>query len=229
MTSPTATAWPAGGRRCRDERGLVVTAVVLMAIVGFTAVAVAVVAPLGQATDEASQAENAADAAALAGATGVRKALLAALPGWRFDDLDDLGRSAGCTVGRPGAADFAARNAARLTSYCYEARSGRVEVEVEMVATGVEGAPARAEAAASLGLDLSSCSRRDDPVVTTTTVAVVPPPTSTGPAAPSPTYPAGTELRCGANVLRFAVEPDGRLRLVPPGRLAALLVPRLVP
>ena len=227
MTSSAARAHHPGSHH--DERGLVVTAVVLMAIVAFSAAAVAVVAPLGQATDEASQAENAADAAALAGAAGVRQGLLDAVAGLRFDDLDDLGRNGCCTIGRARAADFAARNAARLTSYCYEAESGRVEVKVQMLATGVEGAPARARAAASLGLDLSSCSRRDDPLPTTTTAAAVPPSNPPGVTAPPPTYPAGTELRCRGTVLRFAVEPDGRLRLVPPDRLAALLVPRLVP
>ena len=127
--------------------------------------------------------------------------------------------------------EYAARNSAVVTDYCYFPLEDRVEVGVQLRSTGVDGGPARARAAASPGgLNLASCRRRDDPRPTTTTSS--PPPTTAGAPTttlpPLPTYPPGTELRCDGVVLRFSITSGGRAELVPPGHLARVLVPRLV-
>lgn len=211
------------------EDGQVVTALVVMVSGIILAIVVAGLIPLGQATDESSQASNAADAAALGGATAVRDVLLAEVARLRFDDLDALGRSWPCSMGRDGAEDFAARNAAVVTRYCYFPLEDRIEVDVQLRSTGLPGnGPARARAVASVGLRLSTCRRRDDPSPPTTTTATVADPAAPPTAPPPPAYPPGTELRCRGAVLRFVVAPDGRVQLVPPGRLADVLVPRLI-
>ncbi|MGH9153366.1 MAG: hypothetical protein ACRD03_13430 [Acidimicrobiales bacterium] len=116
-----------------------------------------------------------------------------------------------------------------MTRYCYFPMEDRIEVDVQLRSTGLPGnGPARARAVASVGLDLSTCRRRDDPPPTTTTTADPAAPPSPPPPPPPPALPRGTELRCRGAVLRFIVAPDGRLQLVPPGRLADLLTPRLI-
>lgn len=217
-----------------DEGGQVVTAVVVMTAGILLAMLFAAVFPLGQATAESSQASNAADSAALGAATAVRRDLLDRLRFLRFEDLDLFGRTGPCSVGRMGAEEFAAKNAAVVRSYCYRPADGRVEVEVQLRGTGGEGQPARGRAAASPGFNLASCTRRDDPLPTTTTTTPAPTTAPPGPTTTTtttplpPAYPPGTELRCGSVVLRFTIASDGRVQLVPPGRLAALLTPRLV-
>ncbi len=52
-------------------------------------------------------------------------------------------------MGRDGAEEHAARNSAMVTDYCYFASEDRIEVGVQLRTTGVDGAPARARAAAS--------------------------------------------------------------------------------
>ncbi|HET7489139.1 MAG TPA: hypothetical protein VFJ85_14505 [Acidimicrobiales bacterium] len=213
----------------RGQDGQVVTAVVVMTLGCVLAVVLNRMVPLGGATDEAGQASNAADAAALGAAASAREWLLARFAVLRFEDLDGLGRGGTCSIGRAGADAYAARNGARVTSYCYDAGRNRIDVEVQMRSTAVVGPRAQAASAASLGLDLRSCARRDDPAPTTTTaVTTLPPPPPPPAAPPAPAYPPGTELRCAGTVLGFAVAPDGRVTLTPPGRLAGLLVPRLV-
>ena len=215
----------------RDQRGQVVTALVVMVFAAILAVVVVGLIPLGQATDESSQASNAADAAALGAANVIRGDLLDRVSRLRYEDLDRLGRTGPCSLGRDGAEEYAARNSAMVTDYCYFPSEDRIEVGVQLRSTGVDGAPARARAAASPGgLNVSSCRRWDDPRPTTTTTPT-PPTTAAEPIIalpPPPTYPPGTELRCDGVVLRFSITSGGRAELVPPGLLARVLVPRLV-
>ena len=85
---------PGGG-----ERGQVVTAIVVMVFAAILAVVVLGLIPLGQATDESSQASNAADAAALGAANVVRDDLLRRVSRLRYEDLDRLGRTGPCSLG----------------------------------------------------------------------------------------------------------------------------------
>lgn len=221
---------PGGG-----DDGQVVTALVVLAFAMILAVVVVGLAPLGQATDESSQAANAADAAALAGANEVRDLLLADVGQLRFEDLDVFLRgSTGCSAtGRAAAEDYAQRNGAAVTSYCYRPIRDRIEVEVRMRATGLpSGGPARGDAVAALGMNFAGCTRHDDPVPTTTTTTattLVDAAPILPPLPPLPELPLGTTLRCGPLRLRFDVVPvTGELQLVPPERLAQVLTPRLI-
>jgi hypothetical protein len=237
--NPSARVAVEDGVRRRSTRGVAqggqaVTAVVVMAFGIILAVAVGGLIPLGQATDESSQANNAADAAALGGAHAIRGVLLDRLVSLPFGDLDSLGSGDVCSMGRGAAEEYAARNRATLSRYCYYAPEDRIEVEVQMRWTGLDGvAPAKARAVASVGLSFASCKRRDDPLppMTTTTagtstVTALP---ITAPPVTMPRLPLATELRCRGAVLRFEVDPDdGRAVLVAPRSLAALLTPRLI-
>ena len=119
-----------------EEDGQVVTALIVLVFGLILLVTVIGLVPLGQATDEASQASNAADAAALGAAKMIRDTLLDELlhASLRYEDLDrdGLGRGPGCSMGRSGADDYAGRNAARVVSYCYDRRDSRVEVDVQL-------------------------------------------------------------------------------------------------
>ncbi len=221
------------GRASGGDDGQVVTALVVLAFGIILSLVVLGLVPLGQASDESSQAANAADAAALAGATEIRKRLLVEVGRLVFEELDGFlsGSNACSAVGRSAAEDYAARNGASVTSYCYRPARDRIEVDVKMKNTGLGASgPARGHAVASLGLNFTDCTRTDDPVPTTTTTpTTLLDPVPTVPTLPPlPPLPLGTSLRCGPLQLRFNVLPDGRLKLVPAGRLGELLIPRLI-
>lgn len=204
-----------GGRtRLRRERGQVALALILSVTVGLVAVGIFGVVALSRGADEKSKAQSAADAAALAGAD----ALVEDLPGrlGRLVGRGGLQGLFGCDLGRDAASDFAGRNEAQLTEYCYDARDDRVRVAVRMNEGVTEDVgPAEAEAEASAGIDFGSCSwRNEDPPTPTTTT-----PTTTSTAPPPTTPPPApdfiTQLNCGRLSARFQVNGEtGKLQLV---------------
>ena len=169
-----------------NDRGQITTALVIVGTVMVVALAV-VVTKLGQATDQKSQVQSAADAAALAGAQQIRSdapglILAALLPGGDKAPFN-------CGMGRAAASDFANRAGARVVQYCYIAGSDTIQVLVYSETNSVSGAPAKAKAEARLGLALGDC--------------VVPTPTPT----PTPTPNIDATVRCGD--LLIPIDFDG--------------------
>lgn len=200
----------AGARR-RDERGQVTTALVIVVSVALISVAIWGVLLLGRGVDEKSQAQSAADAAALAGAGSLADALPTMLG--LLDGKGGLGSLAGCGLGQDRASTYAQKNEARLTSYCFDLGSGRVEASVEMnERVSDDVGPARAEAVATTGLDLSACSWQDDdpPEPTPTPTPTSEPSPSDDPEpseepTPEPPPDLGTTLSCGAITAHFVI------------------------
>lgn len=210
---------------------------VILALVGMIAFFAYAIVPLGRATDEASTAKTAADAAALAGAEDVRSFLLVRTAGWSFASRDELFDMLRCDLGRSAAEAYARRNGAMLREYCYDPFSDRIEASVAMRDAGVGGEAATATSTASVGWALRSCRWEDDPIPPPVPepgpIGVVGelPPIDVVDAVPvpdvEPPVPPGTTLRCRGSALRFDVDGSGMLKLVPPGRLRAMLVVRL--
>lgn len=179
--------------------------------------------PLGRATDEASRSKTAADAAALAGAEHVAAVLFQALDSATLANRGRIFSELRCSLGRAPAADFATRNAARLTRYCYRPGRDRIEVHAERLDPGVgDAGPADAGSVASVGMALAHCRWEDD--------ELPPPPTTLLPPAPDPppVLPAATTLRCDALTLRFRIDTEGTLILASPSSIRSRLRARLV-
>jgi hypothetical protein len=180
----------------RDERGQITTAVVMVGIVMTAAIGVAVL-KLGEATDEKSQVQNAADAAALAGARQIRdeasEMILGFIEGGRY--VRPV-----CTMGSEAALEYAIRAGATLTGYCYYPELDTVEVDVQSsVPGGVSGAPAKATATARLGLALRDCSALPDKAQQTTATPTTATPTTATPTT-TQTPPPGDRpftVQCG--------------------------------
>lgn len=224
-----AAAEPQRSGKAGDLRdaGQVATAVMIVVTAGLVAVTTLGVLRLGAAVDERGQAQTAADAAALGGATDIRDGLVETLASLRspegFVDLFT------CGLGRDGAVDLAARNRAEVTSYCYDPLSDRVEVSVENRASGDPATGvAAASAVASVGLAPAECTFEPDPSAS---------PSPGGDDAEDPAEPGAGDagvvtLTCGDLVVDF--EPDGdslRLRTSPDDlarQAEDVLEPRLV-
>jgi hypothetical protein len=214
----------------------VITAIVLLAFVASLFVFVVGVVPLGRATDERGRAENAADAAALAGATAVHERLgrFADHDRRAFGGPDEALDWAVPGLGQHEAEDFAERNGARLTSYRYNPLADRVEVAVELVDAGVgDAGPANATASAAIGSTIRPCDTR--PAVAglldrvrehldairawaDTAAGFAPDPDADPPVAPpdAPPTPEPVEVdsTCGGVGLRFELRfDDGRFHL----------------
>lgn len=207
--------------RRRDERGQIATPIVIMASTFLIALALLGVAALGHGTDEKSQAQSAADAAALAGAGALADELPAILG--MLHSKGGLAGLVGCGLGQSQASTYASKNDASLTSYCFNLAHNRVEASVQMndpVSDDV--GPAVADAVASTGFDAGSCSWQDDPPPSpspTPTPTESPDDEPSGPP-PSPTPPPpppdiGTTLTCGPIVAHFVIGgSSGLLTLV---------------
>jgi hypothetical protein len=197
-----------GRRRVGDDAGQVVTVLVVMMVLLLVSVVVSVLVPIGRAADLKERTQSAADASALAGAGDIRKEVLRRF-GLGLADKSFVDNWVLCGSGRIPAADFAGRNNARVTRYCYLAAGDRVTVTVQG-RTAVGGLLPTASAVAEVGIRWGSCRFRDDP-----------PPALT------------THWICGSLDVPFEVDPvTGRLTLdhtLPPGWLDQRLVPRLVP
>lgn len=206
--------------RTHDERGAAASALLVTALlIGFAAF-VYLAVPFGTAVDAKAQNRTAADAAALAGAEGVREDLLASIgsdgvPG----SWTDLPGAAG--LGQPAAAEYAALNGGRLVEYWFDPVDGTAHATVE--GRGFDGEPSRSSAVAQV--DLPSCEAleppeppegpaEDDPENTDDE------PTATEPAAPPPP-PVDVSVSCNGFDLVFQVRwtDNGPEVHFPPGQL----------
>lgn len=208
--------------RKRDQRGQVTTALVIAVTVAVCAVAFYGVLALGRGVDERTQAQAAADAAALAGAGSFE----AALPGL-IGQLSSHGQHLGndqfsCDFGRALANEYAEKNDARLVSYCFDAAEGEVRAEVEMNDRVNEDiGPARADSVASTGVNFADCEWEggppDPPSPTPTPTQTASPSGSPSPT-PTPTPPPlpnwVTKFDCGSFSVEFEVDGEtGHLRV----------------
>jgi hypothetical protein len=189
---------PAARRGEQGQIGMVLLAMVFALMVGGV-----YIVTYGAEQEVSAQSRAAADAAALAGATVGVDEIVGRLVAREIDF------ALSCGLGRGRAADFAARNGARLTDYCF-GPDGTVRVTVE-VARGSSGDQESERAAARIAL----------PSCTETTPTPTPTPTATSAPAPeverSCSIPGLGRIRLGPRLdvarIREALQP----RLVPPG------------
>lgn len=197
----------------RDERGVAASALLVTGVLVALGIVVYMGLPLVTAIDAKAQNRTAADAAALAGAEGVRDDLLDAIasdgvPGAWTDLADTAG------FGRARAEEYAALNDAQLTEYSFFAADGTAHATV--LGEGAEGRPARSAAVAQV--DLPDC----DPLE-------LPQPPSADPSAPPVEQPpeppeVDVPLSCDGFDLTFRVRltEAGPQVLLPPGQLAVV-------
>ncbi len=169
-------------------------------LVGF-AIFVYMAIPLGAAVDAKARNRTAADAAALAGAEGVREDLLAGLgadglPG----SWTDLPGAAG--LGRSAAEEYARYNDATLLSYWFDATDGTAHVEV--AGQEVDGQLSHSRAVAQV--DLPRCDPLDPPDPPSPSPTPDPGP---GPGDPAPADPVPTELPPPPPPVDLSVHCDG--------------------
>jgi hypothetical protein len=201
----------------RDEQGAAATALLVTALlIGFAAF-VYLAVPFGTAVDAKAKNRTAADAAALAGAEGVREDLLAAIgsdgvPG----SWTDLPGAAG--LGQPAAAEYAALNDGTLVEYWFDPTDGTAHATVE--GRGFDGEVSRSSAVAQV--DLPSCEALEppDPPEETEEPDLEDPPATESPAPPPP--PVDVSVSCGDFDLVFQVRwtDTGPEVHFPPGQLA---------
>lgn len=211
----------------RGEQGQVALALVLITIIALITVAFVGVLGISLAADERSQAQTAADAAALAGVEAVPGALTILFDA--IDAKDDLGTLVlGCNLGRAQAQTYANQNGASLTSYCFNASTGRAEVVVRMnEPVSDEAGYAEAGATASNGFARSSCSWLDDEPEETEAPEPAPPVEGETPPPPPPAPDWTTTLTCGALKVVYTVNGEtGALTLTSVD--VASLEPKLV-
>ena len=221
---------------------------VVCALLGLATLLVFVLVPTSAATDQRSRAQNAADAAALAGAGGVLDDLEARLgdplpgrltldqPSSAFDDVFYALFTGTSASGGTDADRLAAANGAQVTSYRYDWRADRIEVQVQMNGRLEGGEQSQAAASAEVGSRFGRCRFTPPPTpptVPTPTETPSPDPSATPTAAPTPDPPGPVDLDldCDGHDLHFVLDGGGRLRLTPPGQLRSWnrLDPRLVP
>ncbi|MFV0463595.1 MAG: pilus assembly protein TadG-related protein [Nostocoides sp.] len=145
-----------------DERGQLTTALTVMVALLMLGFGVSVIVPIARASDQSNRIQNAADAAALAGAQFVADhphgRIVAAL---RHTPNPLPGPLFACGDGSGAASDFASRNDSSVTSYCYYPERDRVEVTVRSNFTTESGTPEGGSAAASAGLAIAPCDLTD--------------------------------------------------------------------
>ncbi len=215
----------------RDEAGAAASALLVAAVLIGFATFVYMAIPLGAAVDAKARNRTAADAAALAGAEGVREGLLAGLgdaglPGsWH-----DLPGAAG--LGRSAAEEYARYNDATLLSYWFDPTDGTAHVEVE--GQEVDGQLSHSSAVAQV--DLPHCDPLDPPDPPAPTPA--PEPEGDGDAGdeapgdplpseppPPPPPPVDLAVHCDGFDLTFQVRytEDGGVEVhFPPGQLGRI-------
>lgn len=148
----------------KREAGQVSTALVVVVSVLLLGFAMTFGVRLSQASDEAGDLQQSADAAALAGAQAVLR-----------DAPEELvqaitaGRQIPCGLGQEAAGDFAQRNGASVVSYCYYPANDEVRVRVRSNEVLESGQREEREAVAELGLRLGPCDRPSRPTSSSTT------------------------------------------------------------
>lgn len=166
-------------RRRRREGGQAAMWLVLTVAICLLGLGVTAYSRLATAADEVSGLQTAADAAALAGAQSIAKDAPSALK-----DAILGGSSLPCGLGRAAAQDFAQRNDATVTSYCYSPVADKVEVTVRSERVLESGQRESTDAVAELGIKLGPCKLPDPPEEPE---EPEPEPTPTGTESPTPT------------------------------------------
>ncbi|TWP35956.1 pilus assembly protein TadG-related protein [Leekyejoonella antrihumi] len=221
-----------GGRGGAGESGQVATGLIICTVLGLLTIMFMVMLPEGSAVNQKSGTQNAADAAALAGADGVIKSIvtdLATLPLSAFAP-----KTFSCGLGETDAARLAASNNAQLTSYCYDWRADQAVVRVQSIRALSGGQHSQAAALAKTGVPWGECAFSSLPKPTPEPTHTPKPTTSGSPSSKptsSPTSSAPTgpiHLVCGAITIDYTLGPGGRLVLTDPGALSNLLKARLV-
>lgn len=133
-------------------------------------------ARISTATVQTSRLQDAADAAALAGA----QQIVSQMPGQIVSSIRTGDLLPGA-LGQPAASDFAMRNGANVVEYRYYPQADRVEVRVRSQEVLATGDHEYARATAQVGLHINKCVVSGPPTPTTPTVS------TPSPGAPSPT------------------------------------------
>jgi hypothetical protein len=207
----------------RDEEGAAASALLVAAVLVGLAIFTYMAIPFGAAVDAKAQDRTAADAAALAGAEGVREDLLAGLGSAGFpSSWTDLPGAAG--LGRAEAESYARYNGSTLVSYFFDPTDGTAHAEVE--GHPVDGEPSRSDAVAQV--DLPHCDPLDPPDPPLPSETPDPekpkdpdkPPAPTEPPPPPP--PVDVTVGCDGFDLVFQIRytEDGGVEVhFPPGQL----------
>ncbi len=150
-----------------------------------------------KAEDEAGSIQNAADAAALAGAQSVAKDSLGALV-----SAIRNGHGLQCGLGQEAASDFATRNDTTLVSYCYSPSQDRIEVTVRSNYVTESGRREERKSRSRLGKELGPCKipdRPTQPTTPTTTTTTTPDPDDPPPTPTTPPPPPDVDdtITCG--------------------------------
>ncbi len=181
---------------------------VMITVVALVAVALFGVVAISRGADERTRAQTAADAAALAGVDAVPALLTVLFDG--VDSKDDLGTLVlGCNLGLAQAQSYASQNDAVVTSYCFNASTGRAEVAVRMNdPVSADNGPAEADAKAENGFARSSCSWVDEEPEETDEPEPAPPAEGETPPPPPPPPNWTTTLTCGGLKAVFTVDGE---------------------
>jgi hypothetical protein len=205
----------------RDDSGQVATGLIICAVLALIAIGFGVMLPIGSAVNQKSGAQNAADAAALAGADNVIQHVIediATLPDGPFQPSAFF-----CGLGAADAGRLAQSNGAHVTSYCYDWRSDQATVEVEANKALSGGQHSKARAVAETGVPWDACHFTGVPTSTPTptpTTKPTPTPTSTEPPEP-------VALVCGGTTIAYD-RKDGHLVVHDLAALRNVLKARLV-
>lgn len=214
-------------RRSRDDSGQVATGLIICSVLGLIAVGFWVMLPLGSAVNQKSGAQNAADAAALAGAGEVISHVVddvRTLPVGPFDPHTFF-----CGLGESDARSLAADNGAHVTSYCYDWHTDEATVQVASDKALSGGQHSKAKAVARTGVPWGDCHFVGLPSPTPTPTPT-PSPSSSSTLPPSPTSSAPAEpvqLVCGGMTIDYDLK-DGQLVVHDLQALRNMLKPRLV-
>lgn len=220
-------------RGAKDESGQVATGLIICSVLALVAVTFWVMLPIGSAVNQKSATQNAADAAALAGAGTVIDHVvedLATLPVGPFEP-----QTFSCGLGESEARRLATDNGSRVTSYCYDWRSDRAAVDVASIAALSGGQHSKARAVARTGVIWSACHfaglpTSDPSPATRPTPAPAPTSTAGRPEPPTPTStvpPEPVQLVCAGMTIDYDLRHD-QLVLHDPQALRNILKARLV-
>lgn len=149
--------------RSQRERGQAVTAITMVATLVLVWVALNVIQDFSKGNSELSKLKSSADAAALAGAHDS----VGFMWGRVQASLNSKKNEWKCGDGRGSASEFANRNDATLTRFCYTPGRDRVEATTRTKRVTATGDRESATSVAELGIALGACTP-DEPLVETT-------------------------------------------------------------
>lgn len=215
--------------RARDDSGQVATGLIICAVLALVAITFWVMLPIGSAVNQKSGAQNAADAAALAGADNVIEHVISdlqTLPIGPFQPTTFF-----CGLGAGDAGRLAQENRAHVTSYCYDWRTDESTVEVASDKALSGGQHSQARAVARTGVPWGACHFVGLPSPTppppTPTPGPTSPSTSPTPTPSSSSPPEPVQLVCGGVTIDYDLR-DGHLVLHDLQALRNMLKARLV-